>query len=1576
MAGEDQDIKIGVDAGKAISELNKFENAIASQATDLKSIISVMQRYNDVGQITDTVIKGTTASGKILEITYKKMGEEFVRTSGTLKKATSLLGGFARGLDEASVLQRKFTGGQAAVVAALGQKFSQLPQDATQASIEALERQQKTLARLVAGRKIKGGAEAFIQQAVGLAESGVFSDRKGVLGNIEREVFRVVQAFDRVQLSSKRAQDEIRRKAEEATNALKAQKVASDQLDEKLRRSQSDAVALTALLRESLRVDFSKLSVGKVGSFNNPLNIIQSLIGTGKIGEGRVQELFDQLKSKQQTTVNNAADRAAVSALTALIRAQEAYNAALDKTIQKQNEVKSSADRRASASGFQQFLINRFGGVRDGTSQQQLKSIQAASNQVAQLISSGQITRTQFNKILEQFEKDSNIVLTGVQGKAVNAMRALNEAVNSTKTPLQQAVHQLSLLGLTWQGLGRLFLVQVIHSSIARIIGGLEQATTEAAQFSIRVAEIRTLTEGNAVSARTWSEELRRVSDSFGIDLLDTAAGAYEILSNQVAKGTNAIAFLTESAVFAKVTVSSLADASNLLASAVNAYKDQSLTATRAAEVLFTTIDLGRVRVEQIADTFGNVLPLGSQLGISFEEINAAFATLTIQGIRADTSMTLLNNIMLKLLRPTKEMRSLLHEWGVDTGQAAISTFGFTGVIQKLIAEFESGGIERIGDIAQEMRTIRGLLSLSGKNSFATLMENTNKTIRDSAENFRRAKEVIFENPGNQFQREVVQFRNFLTQDIGASIFQTAVKAAQAIGGVKNALTTLGSGLQGPLQSLTSLASVTGGFLSTLASIPGAGAAIPTLSAALGGLSTAFLALKANSVLATIAQAQFFKDVAGSIRTLFTQRAAVLSATVSWQNLGTAIRSAGGALVTVGLLAFGAFNTLQAQANQARIDAVQSTKDLTLKSTQALFEAQSQGFGKFIQQTLNQLEERNRVVRKKNAELVSSLTTSTVELTQETLRQNELIRKVSGDLFQNVRGVVTFDFLINGEKDQDAEKSLENIADAITKSVEQADKLAKSIRDVQFENQIAALEPIQQTQAVIKQIDSLQTKIFDLFASRNLEGVRDTFTEINELIKNQLLGTTSLDSLISKAQERLTELSNNRSGNRTDNLRNQIAAAEKTGLQLLNLGNLKAATTEFEKADKLFESMQQNSKKVTDALRKLGVSVPNQSQSEESRLKARVDALKAFQSSSRNPNKLIEDSLRQQLRLEETFQQAYAKRLIDYRATILASAEETRLQTEQVESTRVLGQSLQTNFETHNQTLVKLQEQLLTIQQIGTELDNQSRTFIDNFVLFRDGESAKNRNRDQLNEIAKLQQVIADERTKLNELRNTVTQDATPGNLRKLADAQKLFEGRLQEIIEKAKTYKATIADLLQEQQGLRSSKAKDPEATKELFNRTFINGINPAEVFRSLDEAIKASQEEQLKIQKQSQELLEKFSSTGNAQFLTNLQTFFGTVSLELDSLVTRAKDFRDTLATVSTTITPTQFGNGSFAPQIRTPANQRQAPASIVNNNFTIGDVLVQVEEAVTEEDFARIGRGVQRAVRQGLIPKGRVS
>ena len=289
-----------------------------------------------------------------------------------------------------------------------------------------------------------------------------------------------------------------------------------------------------------------------------------------------------------------------------------------------------------------------------------------------------------------------------------------------------QAGKRTSEMMITMRTGLRLLAIQQAHLAISKFTNSLLGAIESGKEYEIRLAEIQTISQQANRSTQQWSASLVQLSNQFGTDLLKTTEAGYEAISNQIAKGANVTVFLADAFTLARTSSATAEQSVNILSSAINAYGTSSVSAARYSAVLFKLADLGRVRVGQLENTFGNTATLANTMGVSIEELAASLATLTIQGIRPDTSMTLVNNIMLKLLKPTKEMSTLFKEWGVSSGEAAVSTFGFQGVLARLNHELESGGLTRLGEIVSDMRAIRGVAGLTGQ-AFAKYTDALNQ---------------------------------------------------------------------------------------------------------------------------------------------------------------------------------------------------------------------------------------------------------------------------------------------------------------------------------------------------------------------------------------------------------------------------------------------------------------------------------------------------------------------------------------------------------------------------------------------------------------------------------------------------------------------------------------------------------------------------------------------------------------------------------------------------------------------------------------------------------------------------------
>ena len=83
-------------------------------------------------------------------------------------------------------------------------------------------------------------------------------------------------------------------------------------------------------------------------------------------------------------------------------------------------------------------------------------------------------------------------------------------------------------------------------------------------------------------------------------------------------------------------TLGDLDTTTKLLVTTLNGYNLQADSAAHVSDVLFETVKLGEVRIAELAESIGHVAPIAHIAGLSLEELGAAMAVLTINGLNAD----------------------------------------------------------------------------------------------------------------------------------------------------------------------------------------------------------------------------------------------------------------------------------------------------------------------------------------------------------------------------------------------------------------------------------------------------------------------------------------------------------------------------------------------------------------------------------------------------------------------------------------------------------------------------------------------------------------------------------------------------------------------------------------------------------------------------------------------------------------------------------------------------------------------------------------------------------------------------
>jgi len=514
-------------------------------------------------------------------------------------------------------------------------------------------------------------------------------------------------------------------------------------------------------------------------------------------------------------------------------------------------DFKEEVNKRIAA--YKAFIDAQRTGLTKGQfatlSPEKLQEFQQGSN-LSKGISNGAADTAAINSIREM---EADFRRAGIaQDEVIKGARELGVGLRENKDRIKEFT-------LSWQSLGRIVVARAVSEAFFAIQSSIRESVKAAIDLQNRIAEIQTITDKSSRGAVDFQSSLTSIlnlSSKINFAPDDTAAAVYEALSNQLGNTTfEVLGFVEAAGKLSKVTRSTLADSSDAISSVINAYNLSATEATKVSAQLFNLVDQGRIQLREVANTMGDVAVPAAQLGVSFDEVVAGLSAISIAGVPASESMTLYRNIMFQLIKPTKSMTKLFAEWGVETGQAAIATFGFTGVLEKLDIEAEKGNTQ-IVKLFGTIRAVRGILGLTGQNldkyvdaleASKVAQEEYNKIVDDYVQNsgevFNRLinqSTIEVERLGLRFVDLVANFANIIDgSDKGTSHITELVKILIRLGLV------LGTTSAAFLVTITAIEAAIG--VIGLFTLTTGGATV-----AVGSLVTALAALNINPIVAAV----------------------------------------------------------------------------------------------------------------------------------------------------------------------------------------------------------------------------------------------------------------------------------------------------------------------------------------------------------------------------------------------------------------------------------------------------------------------------------------------------------------------------------------------------------------------------------------------------------------------------------------------------------------------------------------------------------------------------------------------------
>lgn len=466
--------------------------------------------------------------------------------------------------------------------------------------------------------------------------------------------------------------------------------------------------------------------------------------------------------------LDSAAASEAVKAIAGLAKAQDQAALAADRAAQAEARAAAARVAQGRATRIQKTLG---GDLTKGLSGDTLTKANQLVAKIAQIGARANLSATQINALGNNLSK----AFIGPQAQIVKLLNQLQQLRSSSQT----AGGGFGALGSNFVQavVGANLLSGAISSIKTAMVDGLKTAI----QYELQLARIKTIAGSDVGSINELNAGIRALSDQFGLPIVEVAAGQYELLSNQIGNAAETTQVLESALKLSNVTGATTAQSVNAISSVLNSYN---LTASQSEVIsakLFRAVDLGRFTLAEVADSMGRVTVTAAQLGVSFDEVLASLATLTITGVPAEEAMTLLGNAIRGLLKPTEGMQEAFKELGVANAEAGVQAFGLLGFLDKL-SKTSGGTASEITQLTENIRVARGVIGLTGDQADRAA-KNLEQISKATGDLLNTKNDIIISTNAKQVETELTQLKNFFVVDLGQNALAAITAILKPLGG-------------------------------------------------------------------------------------------------------------------------------------------------------------------------------------------------------------------------------------------------------------------------------------------------------------------------------------------------------------------------------------------------------------------------------------------------------------------------------------------------------------------------------------------------------------------------------------------------------------------------------------------------------------------------------------------------------------------------------------------------------------------------------------------------------------------------
>lgn len=385
---------------------------------------------------------------------------------------------------------------------------------------------------------------------------------------------------------------------------------------------------------------------------------------------------------------------------------------------------------------------------------------------------SGRISR--FGTAMERFNQKS----------AGSGLLTTASAADKMSESIRRADRNVGRLTTSVELLSRIVYTQLVIKGLRLASNAFVDASSDAGQLQLKLADISNISGKTFSGLSDIGNAVEQLSRGLGTDQLSVAEGLYEAIGNQIG-GTKKelIDFNRVAGEFAVGTLTEQNASIKLLSGTLNAYQLDVSRSEEVASKFNKAIEVGALTGRDFSSQIGRVIPQAALLGVSLEEVLAAFSTLTRNGLSASESATRLTGVISGLQKPSEKLSEALTRLNVTSGEGLVRSVGFANALKE-IAKQTDGSSAEIAKLFPNVRGLAGELILGSQKAEAFASDL--KAIQATSTSLNNERfEFINSTDAKRVERELNALRIEMTK-LGTEFLHGTAKAFEFVGGADN----------------------------------------------------------------------------------------------------------------------------------------------------------------------------------------------------------------------------------------------------------------------------------------------------------------------------------------------------------------------------------------------------------------------------------------------------------------------------------------------------------------------------------------------------------------------------------------------------------------------------------------------------------------------------------------------------------------------------------------------------------------------------------------------------------------------